>query len=226
VFFPADACESYQSGTPAISSGVLAPFESGRQLLRLPAPEFESRCLRTDGVSPEHAKSFRSKLWQKHVDSQKPLGKRSAKDIKPSHAYESTDALVSSFAAMDRSSSRDLDPESAGVPFKERIRAGMVVKWNRPQGFDMPLAPGILLAVVLCPVHAMEKVPSSAFHLSGATNTSSGKGQFLCAAVQLGVMPEAYTIDLWRQFVLDVEWMESEMILEYDSATRYYYLAI
>lgn len=200
----------------------MAPFESGTQLLRLPAPEFESRCLKTEGVTHEHAKAFRSKFWQKHVDSQKL--KRPAKSPKPGNTYQSTDELVSFLASMDRSSSRDLD-QSSDVPFKERIRPGMVVKWTQPKdsGFHAPHETPF--AFILCPVSAMGTVPSSVVHQPDAMRSSKER-QFLCAMIQPGVMAETYTVDLWRHIVLDVDWFESEAIMQFDESTRYYYLTV
>lgn len=50
--------------------------------------------------------------------------------------------------------------------------------------------------------------------------------KYLCAAVSPGVMAEAYELSVWRQAVVDVAQMEGEVIMEYDSSTRYYYMAL
>ncbi|KAK3356320.1 P-loop containing nucleoside triphosphate hydrolase protein [Lasiosphaeria hispida] len=58
-------------GTPQISPNILAPTESGAQLLRLSALEFEYRCLKNPGVTREQSEALRSKLWQWHIDLQR-----------------------------------------------------------------------------------------------------------------------------------------------------------
>jgi kinesin family protein 2/24 len=190
---------------------LLAPFESGIQLLRLPAPEFDSRCLKSEGVTPEYARAFRSKLEQKHVDSQRP-----ARDTKKAVSFlDRTDLL----------SSKDPDPKSASLPFTERIRPGMAVQWYPPQSFS-PVLPKVKnLAVVLCPVSGLKEIPSSAQHRPEAVQSSTER-QFLCAVVLPGGIPNSHTVSLWRQVVVDVEWMTAEVMLEYDAATRYYHLAV
>lgn len=101
----------------------------------------------------------------------------------------------------------------------------MVVKWTGPPALNSRVAEGIRLAVIMCPISAVKPVPAYVIHQTEAVS-STEDSQFLCALVSPGVMSEAYTVDLWRQVVLDVKWMDGEMVLEYDVATRYYYLAI
>lgn len=218
-----------KSGTPTINSALLAPFESGTQLLRLPAAEFEARCLKTAGLPIENARAFRSKFWQKHVDSQKSKtakskgsGSKESATGSGRNADASTDALL---FYIGESSSKDPDPKSTTIPFKERIRPGMVVKWTAPPALNSKMPEGILLALIMCPVAALKTIPASVMHQPEAV-ASAEDAQFLCAMVSPGVMSGSYTVDLWRQAVLDVDWMDGEMVLEYDNATRYYYLAV
>lgn len=195
-----------------MSGTVLAPLESGTQLLRLPAPEFEKRCLKTEGVSTEQAKAFRSKLWQLHVDSQKAK----AAPLPPA-------GVDLDEANYDRTCSKDPDPRSIAIPFKERIRPGMVVSWTPPAGFPFTM-PGMNVVMVLS---AAEAVGEDVRDVFGKTVGGEGrKGKFLCAMVGPAVMPEAYDVHLWQQVVVDVAMMDAEVILEYDMATRYYYLTI
>lgn len=49
---------------------------------------------------------------------------------------------------------------------------------------------------------------------------------YLCALVLPSFMSETYEINLWRQIVVDTEAMNAEAFLEYDPATRYYYMAV
>ncbi|KAJ9134275.1 Kinesin-like protein [Pleurostoma richardsiae] len=221
------------SGQPPISSSLLAPSESGLQLLRLPEPEFETRCMQTPGVGLEHAKAFRSKFWQMHVDSQRA----GASKEQPS-AAESTepDTILGHLQKFDRSSSRDPDANAHLVPFKERVRPGMAVRWTPPQTFPVGLPPGMKMVVVLCPAAAVGGHVKDCVGRDVNTPTSEENGtaveegrhpaRYLCAIVMPGVMAEAYEVNLWRQVLVEVEWMDAEVVLEYDVATRYYYLAV
>ncbi|KAF2822657.1 P-loop containing nucleoside triphosphate hydrolase protein [Ophiobolus disseminans] len=57
------------SGSPPILPNVLAPRESGVQLLNLSSTEFEYRCQKCPGVKSAHARALRLKFWQLHNDS-------------------------------------------------------------------------------------------------------------------------------------------------------------
>lgn len=39
-------------------------------------------------------------------------------------------------------------------------------------------------------------------------------------------MGETCDVNLWRKLVVDTEAMNAEVCLEYDSTTRYYYIAV
>ncbi|EGY16470.1 hypothetical protein VD0002_g519 [Verticillium dahliae] len=123
------------SGTPPVVPQILAPSESGAQLLRLVAAEFLTRCLRSPGVTDEQARAFQAKFWRLHVDSQRATA--TPVDAKAAAAPEKTGL-----------SSADPRPDMAGVPFTERIRPGLVVAFDPPADMPMPL-PGRNLAVVL-----------------------------------------------------------------------------
>ncbi|OAK94216.1 P-loop containing nucleoside triphosphate hydrolase protein [Phaeosphaeriaceae sp. SRC1lsM3a] len=58
------------SGSTAILPHVLAPRETGAQLLALSDTEFEYRCQKCPGVKLAQARAFRLKLWELHVDAQ------------------------------------------------------------------------------------------------------------------------------------------------------------
>ncbi|KAK7429402.1 hypothetical protein QQZ08_003994 [Neonectria magnoliae] len=201
------------SGKPPVDAAMLAPTESGPQLLRLPAPEFEARCLKTASVAPEQAKSFRSKLWQMHIDAKRAPAKQAG----------TPDADL-----QLRQTSQDPDPKALSVPFKERIRPGMVVSWTPPAGSPMAL-PGMNMVVVLSPAptvaNGVSDVPENGVS-QGYTDTGPKGPRYLCAMVTPAIMSEAYDLHLWRQVVVDVERMDTEVFLEYDVATRYYYIAI
>ncbi|KUJ07748.1 P-loop containing nucleoside triphosphate hydrolase protein [Mollisia scopiformis] len=217
------------SGTPPVSPAILAPRESGAQLLRLPPAEFESRCLKTPGVSIEQIKAFRSKLWQLHIDGQRIA------NTPVSNTEESAEPSTL-LRVENRSSSRDLDPTASEVPFKQRIRPGMAVSWHQPpesgdSALGMP--DSLQLAVILCPAQAgqacIKDVLGSVVNSSSSEDTQNDKEcdpRYLCALVTPGSTAEAYEVNLWRQIVIDVEMMEKEVFLEYDAGTRYYYISV
>jgi kinesin family protein 2/24 len=124
-----------QSGSPTISSSLLAPTENGTQLCKLPKGEFVSRCLKTPDVSPEHARAFYDKLWRLHIDS------RTARSAAPSE--------VSSAIA-----SEDEAPSKPTVPFQERLQPGMIVRIKQRLRTEPAQ-----YAMILCPEGAFEKDP-------------------------------------------------------------------
>ena len=101
----------------------------------------------------------------------------------------------------------------ADVPFKERIRPGMVISWTPPTN-----APSYMqsasrnLAVVL----SKEEAPPE-------SDETAGQTAYRCALVAPGILPGAFDVGLWRQWVIPVDRMVAEVLLEYDAATRYYY---
>ena len=48
--------------------------------------------------------------------------------------------------------------------------------------------------------------------------------QFICAAVGPSVMADAYELFVTSQMTYTVKDMEGEVLMEYDFATRYYYM--
>ncbi|KAM5342357.1 hypothetical protein ACJ41O_013323 [Fusarium nematophilum] len=192
------------SGSPAVSAEILAPKETGKQLLRLPVPEFITRCLKTEGVTLEQATAFQSKFWRLHVDSQRPGTLRKQEIDKKEDAAAAAAAKTGSDGPAQKGlSSRDPRPEMDQVHFKERLRPGMVVSWNPPD--DSPglyRLPGRNLAVILA---------------------AEGEKSYRCAVVVPAVMPGAFEVYLWQQVVAGVDVMEGEVLLEYDAGTRYYY---
>ncbi|KAH8705974.1 diatom spindle kinesin 1 [Talaromyces proteolyticus] len=213
------------SGYPPIKSSILAPTESGTQLLHLPAEEFENRCLKTPGVSAGQAKAFRSKLWQMHIDSQR------ASDSLNESAESTPDSRK-----LSGYSSRDLSPSAATVPFKDRIRPGMVVSWAHSDSDPaLKTSERTQLAVILSPLEAVRDgvnfVVDRAENghqdgLAQGTETGGSGARYLCGLVTPGQIAEAYEMNLWQQVVIDVGMMESEVILEYDTGTRYYYISV
>ncbi|KAK3321916.1 P-loop containing nucleoside triphosphate hydrolase protein [Apodospora peruviana] len=237
------------SGIPPISSATLAPFETGAQLLRLPVPEFLSRCLKTVGISPEQAQAFQSKFWRLHFDSSHrttatntTAASKQSKSTTGAGSSEMTaeQKIMSRVERMDSSEDIEDDPPAASIPFKDRIRPGMVVRCTKTgRGYSTvgqaTSEVGGYLFVVLCPAWAVgervrdiqgQQVNKPPPADSNNENETQGKGRFLCAMVSPGVMQGSYTVGLWRQVVVDVEDMDAEVLMEYDVATRYYYMTV
>ncbi|KAH7310490.1 P-loop containing nucleoside triphosphate hydrolase protein [Stachybotrys elegans] len=179
------------SGSPAISDFYLAPFETGKQLIQLPEAEFTSRCLQTPGVTSDQAAAFWTKFWSLHVDSKQAGGGGGGGGLQ-AHLL----------------SSKDTRPEMAGVPFKQRIRPGMVVSWTATQGAPEHIAlEKRNLALVLC-----------------AEGEGEGEGEaYRCCLVAKGLMKGSFGVFLWTQFAVRAADMEAEVLLQYDMATRLYY---
>lgn len=198
------------------------------QLLRLPIPEFLSRCLRTEGVSPEHAQAFQSKFWKLHIDSQRSIAaKPAAGATKPGPGGNAGSRME----LLDTSADPDLDATS--IPFKERIRPGMVVSWDASSGQYAKFAVGgKSYAAVMCPVNGVgERVRDVSGVIvnpsSGEGHEAEGRGEaYLCAMVMPAMLPGSYGVNLWRQVVVKVEEMDGEVLMEWDEATRYYYLTV
>ncbi|TVY21755.1 Diatom spindle kinesin-1 [Lachnellula arida] len=223
------------SGTPPILPNSLAPRESGVQLLNLPSTEFEYRCQKCPGVGARQAEVFRLKLWQMHNDSQQnsELSKKTIRS-KPTASAEPNTTLE----LKSRMSSRDLDPAPSKLPFKERLRPGMVVSYVMPleRGAALGLPNDPKLAVLLCPEEAIQGSAKDALgeavNPGEDGNVNTGKSgadngdRYLCALLMPGQTPDAYELNLWRQIVVDVNSMDAEVHLEYDAATRYYYVSV
>ncbi|KAK4150246.1 P-loop containing nucleoside triphosphate hydrolase protein [Chaetomidium leptoderma] len=228
------------SGDPAINPTPLAPTETGPQLLRLPMPEFLSRCLQTPDVSAEQAQAFQAKLWKLHVDSQRAANRASASASSSKASNNSGSGKPGSGGRLEMlDSSADPEPGSAEVPFQQRIRPGMVVGWkpSAAGGYESFSVGGKAYAMVMCPREVVgERVRDvRGEQVNGKDTTGSsvggeGKGEtgeaYLCAMVAPALLPGSYGISPWRQVVVRVEEMEAEVLMEWDEATRYYYMTV
>ncbi|KAJ5123044.1 hypothetical protein N7448_009141 [Penicillium atrosanguineum] len=214
-----------QSGNPSVSPSVLAPSETGEQLLRLSSSQFISRCLRSDGVSSDQAKAFHAKFWRLHIDSQRNSSG------KTSTAKKNVQTLCKDSPSERYSSSRDpaLEGKTTVPDFKERIRPGMVISWTCHSPSISPSDPlKQNLALVLCPQIA-DAAQAQAFlgFLGDKARQVSQRGQrYLCATVSSGALADTYEVNMWRQVVVDVKDMEAEVLLEYDAATRYHHITV
>lgn len=183
--------------------------------------------MKTPGVTSEQAKAFRSKLWQMHIDSQ-----RSSQQSDGQTAEEPAepDTILGHLTMAERSSSRELDSALSSLPFKERIKPGMVVSWTPPPDFPLGLPGGMNLVMVLCPAdaagHAAKSLFGSRVDCESGREEGTNAKRYLCAMIMPGFMSETYEVNNWRQVVVGTDAMNAEVCLEYDAATRYYYIAV
>ena len=203
-----------QSGTPPISAELLAPSESGKLLLQLPAPEFITRCMKTPGTSKDQAVAFQAKFWKLHIDSQRAPVPTS----RPQAGTRENEGRGFTIPDEWNDSSREFRAELRSLPFKERLRPGMVVAWTPGEDPTVPVMPGTRSLAMLLSQDTdtcSSSIPSSAAEGNSRT--------YRCAFVGCGIMPVAFELHPWLQCNVDESQMEAEVILEYDSATRYYY---
>lgn len=128
-------------------------------------------------------------------------------------------------------SSADPEPGSDGVPFRERIRPGMVVCWDPAAAAGGEYAGfavgGRGYGMVMCPANA---VGGRVKDVKGVVVNPEGhavEGEaYLCALVLPALLPGSYGISPWRQVVVRVGEMEAEVLMEWDEATRYYYMTV
>lgn len=156
-----------------------------------------------------------------HVDSSKTLP-RPAPDKQETAAAKATTG-TSRLELLD--SSADPEPGADAIPFKQRIRPGMVISWDPVGEYAIFSAgTGKSLATILAPAGTVgERVRDV---LGGAVKSEPGDEKYLCALMTPAILPGAYDLNPWRQVVVSVEQMEIEVLMEWDTATRYYYRAV
>ncbi|KAK1757109.1 hypothetical protein QBC47DRAFT_342142 [Echria macrotheca] len=218
------------SGKPPLSSQHLAPTETGAQLLRLPVPEFLTRCLRSSDATEEQAQAFHTKLWKLHVDSQRATAATAPSTTKSAFTPSSSTAAADpEMSRLERlASSADPEPDSSAIPFRDRIRPGMVIAY-RPdtvpfqgaqfgaRNYAMVMAPAVSLGDRVCDIRG---------NRVNTQQTSDDKPKYLCAIFTPGLMTGSFTLHVWHQVVIGVDEMEDEALMEFDYATRYFYLTV
>lgn len=163
---------------------------------------------------------MQSKFWGLHVDSQKGLATRTkATGAKPSGAKPE----IARMAKMSASA----DPDRPEVPFEERIRPGMVVRIEPKEGHRGGGGEAKSYAMVMSDVVGLGDGvrDMKGREVVAAEGEEKGK-RFLCAVVGKAPPPGAYNVHLWMQAAVSVEEMMEEVLLEYDEATRYYYMVV
>ena len=157
-------------------------------------------------------------------------------------------------ARLYRSADPDLEPEPGAepVPFRGRIRPGMVVEYTPSPSVAFLASAGgggggsgsstRCFALVLCPASAVGErvrdiVGDQVNPPAGVNAQGSGGGggdgddagaaeRYLCAVILPSLLPGSYSLGIWQQVVVDVRDMVAEVLMEYDEATRYYYLIV
>ncbi|KAL2061256.1 hypothetical protein VTL71DRAFT_7529 [Oculimacula yallundae] len=201
------------SGDPPVDSSLLAPIETGIQICRLPKGEFVSRCLKTPGVAEQQARAFYDKIWRLHIDSRKALEKPKAKAVQSKPSAVSQDVV--------EASSKD-----SNVPFQKRLRPGMFIEREK--------APQYLKKfMIMCPVGAFssdEDKDKNTIPTAGQTSPQESQTEdvrkFVCALVLPSPMADAYELDVTKLFEIAVDEMEKELLMEYDAASRCYYMTL
>lgn len=97
----------------------------------------------------------------------------------------------------------------------------MAVVWNLPT--ELPFHHEEQnIAVLLCPLHAAGE---NVIDVLGdkVQPCQNGESKFLCALALPSKMSQSYEVNLWRQVVVPVQQMLSEVVLEYDA--RYHYVS-
>lgn len=98
--------------------------------------------------------------------------------------------------------------EMERTPFQTRIKPGMFVRLNPGAAkFD-----GITLAMVMSPATRDD------------FDSDGGERRFICALVGPSIMTDAYELHVSNQDMFCVKDMAAEVLMEYDVATRYYYM--
>ncbi|CAG9942992.1 unnamed protein product [Clonostachys rosea f. rosea IK726] len=211
------------SGSPPVDASLLAPSETGIQLLRLDPSEFQDRCVQTPGVTAQQAMLFYNRIWEMHIDSQR--NRQLPSKSKP-NAVALPNAGSRPTAASDvlgQRSSRDTNTGASTIHFKERIRPGMVVSWTPPSKLAETLPDKKTLALILCPASAAG--PHARDYQGNPVQAEPGQNggdsaSYLCALVMVKTGSETYEMNLWRQVVVQVAQMTSEVILKYDTVAR------
>jgi kinesin family protein 2/24 len=164
--------------------------------------------MQTPGVSKEQAVAFYQKLWRLHIDS-----RTQASQSQSGNADE------------DNISESHKPKPSAKSPFQQRIKPGMFIRLS-PSVSRIDMNNGDI-AMIMSPASAADFnfQSDSDATAAGQGNLSLGEDrQFVCAAVVPSIMTAAYELFVERQGVCKAKDMTAEVLMEYDQATRYYYM--
>ncbi|EEQ32044.1 kinesin motor domain containing protein [Microsporum canis CBS 113480] len=108
------------------------------------------------------------------------------------------------------------ETKKPSIPFKERLKPGMFVRVT-PQSPNDP----IQFLMLLAPEGAFDPTTTIAKH-----NGDGCSSKYICAAVAPSIMIDAYELYVAQQRIVKIEDMEAEVLMEYDSAMRYYFITV
>lgn len=155
-------------------------------------------------MTGEQARAFYDKLWRAQIDAQ--IAEREALQVK-----------ASMWAAMAKKKALAEEArERAKIPFKERIRQGMFVKTGLK-------GDGEAVVLVLAPEFAFGGTQEGGKEVEV---DEGGFRRFVCARTKVGAIQGAYEVDVGSQVLVGLREMEEEVLLEYDGATRFYFLTV
>jgi kinesin family protein 2/24 len=116
------------------------------------------------------------------------------------------------------------DAAKPTIPFQDRLRTGMFVRASKSQLQGAKEATRIVM--LMCPEGALLSTAKGAHKYPSRRGGNWGDGRYVCANVKAATAVEgAFEVDVQRQIVVTIADMEEELRIDYDSATRYYYLA-
>jgi hypothetical protein len=81
------------------------------------------------------------------------------------------------------------------------------------------------IVMLMCPEGSLLSVAKGAHKYPSRRDGNWGEGRYICATICAASVKGAFELDVQRQIVVTVADMEEELALEYDAATRYYYVA-
>ena len=123
------------------------------------------------------------------------------------------------------------DPEEGAeaIPFMQRIRPGMVVQHNPKKYFLGCNWREKKYAMILSPASAVDERVCDLMGKRVESKDEEGKdrgGRYLAAIITPSLLPGSFLVNLWKQIVVNADEIEAEVLMEYDEATRYYYLTL
>ena len=146
-------------------------------------------------TSTEQARLFYDKLWRLHIDSRNPPN---------NDARSKSDSDV-----------RKVEQQAVpAVPFQDRLQPGMFVRLK-----NLFSTGGNERTVMIM----SNDVWSEKLGLR-VREGSRPEDRYLCAEVNKGLIPDSYVLSVDRQYIYSVDEMSQEILLEYDVASRYYFV--
>ena len=158
-------------------------------------------------MTSEQARIFCDKLWRLHIDSR-------VVDKSGTQTPLSEEELVAAKAEKDR----------ASIPFQHRLLPGMFVRMRtyNPQHQE--------ISMILSPEDAFPPfdppLPTNRPRSGDSNWDEVNKRRFIVAAVTPGLFHDSWVLQIQHLKVISIGEMVAEVNLEWDGASRYYYVKI